>query len=147
MSKPATTHTDKDPKIQLISAIRGWVHMDNLAETFNKQATNARQLRSKHETTAIQLMKDLHMESSSIQITGGATLQIAHRKERSGLTWGYLEREVVAWATHARLSPAQAQSLLSWLQTHRETHDTEYLKKGFTHPGATTADPRRIEDT
>jgi hypothetical protein len=117
-----------DPKQQLITSIRGWMHMDNLVESFNKQATNARQLRTKHEENAIGLMKQMGLTSSTIQVSG-ASLQLKKSKANEGLTWTYLEREIPTWGTQARLSPEQVASLLKWLHDHREVRETEYLKK------------------
>jgi len=102
--------------------------MENLAETLNHQATNARKLRAQHETDAIGLIKQLGLSKSTIQISG-ASLQLSARKEKGTLSWTYLEKEVPAWAAHTGLSAEKAATLLKWLQEHREAKDTEYLKK------------------
>ena len=102
--------------------------MDNLAESFHRQATNARQLRTQHEENAIGLMKKMGLTTSTIQVSG-ASLQLKKSKTTEGLTWGYLEREIPAWCTQARLTPEQSASLLKWLHDHREARETEYLKK------------------
>lgn len=124
----ATSATD--PRQRLITAIRGYVHMDNLVESFNAQATNAREVRAKHESDAVALIKQLGLQASTIQVSGGATLQLASRRNSGSLTWGYLEREIPAWATQAGLKPTQAAGLLKWLQDHRDVREVEYLKKG-----------------
>ena len=118
-----------DPKQRLITAVRGYVHMDNLVESFNAQATNARTLRAKHEADAIDLMKQLGLQKSTLQISGG-TLQLTQKKTPAALSWGYLEREIPAWATSVGLKPTQAAGLLKWLQDHREIKEVEALKKG-----------------
>lgn len=117
-----------DPKARLVAAIRAYVHMDNLAETHARQAANARTARAKAETDAIALMKEMRLEGSTIQVSG-ASLQITKKKTPAGLTWGYLEREVPAWATRSGLSAAQSTALITWLHSHRETKETEVLKK------------------
>ena len=117
-----------DPKQRLIQSIRGWVHMENLAETLNHQATNARKLRIKHEEDAIGLIKQLGLAKSAIQISG-ATLQLTSKKEKGALSWTYLEKEIPAWAAKSGISADKAAGLLTWLQAHREAKDTEYLKK------------------
>jgi len=137
MSKP-TTNTDivqvatspQDPKQRLITAIRGWIHMDNLTESFTSQATNARTLRNKHEADALALIKQLGLTKSTIQVSG-ANLTVGRRKSQTGLTWGYLEREIPAWATQAGLKPTQSAGLVKWLQEHRETKEMEFLKKNL----------------
>jgi hypothetical protein len=109
--------------------------MDNLAESFTTQANNARTLRAKHEADAIATMKQLGMAGSTIQVSG-ATLQIQKRRSAGTLTWGYLEREIPVWATKAGLTPAQAASLMDWLQTHRDSKETEGLKKTVVGGGS-----------
>lgn len=117
-----------DLKMRLVTAIRSWIHMDNLAESFQQQTANARTLRNTHETDAIGLMKQLGLGGSTIQVSG-AHLQIARRKSQTGLSWTYLDREVPAWAASSGLTPAQSTSLLSWLREHRGTQEAEFLKK------------------
>lgn len=117
---------DTDPKQQLAAAIRGWIHMDNLTESFMAQAANARKLRAKHEEDSIRLVKQMGLTASTIKVSG-ASLRLANRKATAGLTWGYLEKEIDAWA--AKTGSTQGASLLKWLQEHRATKDVEYLKK------------------
>ena len=117
-----------DPRTQLTTAIRGWVHFDNLAENLNRQTMNARELRVKHEGDAIRSLHQLGMTGSTIQIAD-AQLQLAVRREPANLTWSYLEEQVPRWATHTGVTAVQVQSLMKWLQEHRETKEKEYLKK------------------
>jgi hypothetical protein len=126
MSGAAIVSTDA--KTRLVAAIRAFVHMDNLVETHTRQATNARAARAKAEAEAITLMKEMSLDASTIQVSG-ASLQITKKKVPAGLTWGYLEREVPAWATRSGLSATQSAGLLQWLHSHRETKETEVLKK------------------
>jgi hypothetical protein len=117
-----------DAKARLVAAIRAYVHMDNLAETHARQAANARVARAKAEADAIALMKEMGLSGSTIQVSG-ASLQIIKKKSSSGLTWGYLEKEVPAWATRAGLTASQSAGLVEWLHTHRETKEVEVLRK------------------
>ena len=117
-----------DPRTRLATAIRGWIHMDNVAETHNRQAMNARSLRAKHEADTIALMKELRVDKSTIQVSG-ASLRLATRRASEPLTWSFLEREAAAWGSAAHLSPTQIQGLMKWLQEHREVKETEYIKK------------------
>lgn len=117
-----------DNRTRLIQAIRAWVHMDNLAESFYTQATNARELRSKHEGEAIVLMKQMGLAASTIQVSG-ASLQLTTKREPGALTWSYLEREVPAWASHTGISSTQTAALIKWLHDHRDTKEKEILKK------------------
>lgn len=99
--------------------------MDNLAESFSHQASNARQLRNKHEADAIDLIRQIGLQESTIKVSG-ATLHLAKKKSTSGLTWGYIEREIDAWSKKTGHSST---GLLMWLQSHREVTEVEYLKK------------------
>ena len=118
----------KDPKQRLIDSIRGWIHMDNLLENHSAQAANARALRLKHEIDAIALMKQMRLDKSTIQVSG-ASLTLQRKSTPGSLTWTYLEKEIPAWATRSGISAVQSQSLLKWLQEHREAKETESLKK------------------
>jgi hypothetical protein len=114
--------------------------MDNLIENLNQQANNARTLRTKHEEEIIRLMKQLGLSGSKIQVGGGAELQLARRKTQSDLSWGYLEREVPAWAARSGVPALQSAALLKWLQEHRETREKEYIKKTGSVPASAPAD-------
>jgi len=118
----------KDPKQRLIEAIRGWIHMDNLLENHNAQAANARTLKNKHEADSIALMKQMRLDKSTIQVSG-ASLTLQQKAAPAALTWGYLDKEVAAWATKNGVSASQSQSLIRWLHDHREIKTTESLKK------------------
>jgi hypothetical protein len=118
----------KDSKQRLIDAIRGWIHMDNLLENHNAQAANARTLKNKHEANAIELMKQMRLDKSTIQVSG-ASLILQKKATPGTLTWGYLEKEIPAWATHTGITAAQSQSLIKWLHDRRELKETESLKK------------------
>ena len=119
------------PKQKLIEAIRGWIHMDNLVESFNQQATNARNLRNKHEQESIRLMKQLGLTASTIQVSG-ASLNIQKKTVSAGLSWGYLEREIAAWSSRSGIPTTQSAALVKWLHEHRESKDVESLKKNAT---------------
>jgi hypothetical protein len=129
----STDVVQKDFKQRLITSIRGWIHMDNLLENHTAQASNARQLRAKHEKEAIDVMKQMRIETSTIQVSG-ASLTLQKKAVTSSLTWGYLEKEIPAWATHTGISAAQSQSLIRWLHDHREVKETESLKKSEVKP-------------
>jgi hypothetical protein len=114
---------------QLATAIRGWVHMDNLVESHQRQAANARQMRVKYETEALALMKKMGLAQSRIQVSGGTTLSLTEKKTQGGLTWAYLEREL----PRSGLKPEQVGVVLEWLHSHRDTKVTECLKKDTPH--------------
>ena len=114
-----------EPKQQLGAAIRQWIHMDNLVESFSHQASNARKLRNKHEADAVGLIHQIGLQDSTIKVSG-ATLHLAKKKSQSGLTWGFLEKEIDAWS---KKTGVKTVGLLTWLHDHREVTEVEYLKK------------------
>lgn len=124
---------DQDPKQRLINSIRGWIHMDNLLENHSAQAANARAMRNKHEADAIALMKQMRLDKSTIQVSG-SSLTLQRKSAPASLTWTYLEKEIPAWISRSGLSVVQGQSLLKWLQEHREVKETENLKKSPQGP-------------
>jgi hypothetical protein len=117
-----------ESKQRLIEAIRGWIHMDNLLENHSAQAANARNLRGKHEQEAITLMKQMNLERSTIQVSGGS-LTLQQKTAPAALTWGYLEKEVPEWAAKNGVTATQTASLIRWLHDRREVKATESLKK------------------
>lgn len=123
-----TDIVSKEPRQRLIDAIRGWIHMDNLLENHAAQAANARALKSKHEADAIELMKQMHLDKSTIQVSG-ASLSLQKKATPAALTWGYLEKEIPEWAKQNRIAEVHVQSLTRWLHDHRELKETESLKK------------------
>lgn len=117
-----------DTAERLKKAIREWIHADNLVESFNAQANNARQTRAKHEAEAIALMKQLGYTDKTVLRVTGATIQMTHRRTPGDLTWGYLEREIPVWAGRSGLPAGQATALMTWLQSHRGTKETDCLR-------------------
>jgi hypothetical protein len=126
-----------EPRAKLGAAIREWVHLDRLAESFTAQAMNARKLRAEQERTAIDLIKQLNLTRSTIQVSG-AKLNLVQRRQPGGLTWSYLEREIPVWAARSGVSAAHATGLIKWLHDHRDVKEVEVLKK--TVPGAKESD-------
>jgi len=135
MSGSGTGTGTGDTKSQLVTAIRSFVHMDNVVETHARQAANAREARARYETDAIRLMREMGLTNSTIQISGAA-LSLAHQRTPGSLTWGYLEREVPAWAAHTGVTATQSASLLQWLRDHRDIKEADYLKKTVAKPAA-----------
>jgi hypothetical protein len=105
-----------DAKQQLVVAIRHWIHMDNLAESFKHQEQNASALRNKHEAEAIALMKEIGCAESVIQVSG-ATLRIDRVEPTSSPpnTWKPIDQTVQAWAARNGMTRTQAHDLLRTL--------------------------------
>jgi len=127
MQPPPGTITQAKPQTQLVEAVRNWVHFDNLAESLNKQVTNARALRAQHEANVLRLLETTGMHNATIQITG-ATLQRAQRTKSGDLSWGYLEEQLQNYYK-TKGKPDETTSVLDFLRVHRGAKTQDYLKK------------------
>ena len=115
------------PQTQLVEAVRNWVHFDNLAESLNKQVTNARTLRAHHEGNVLRLLETTGMQNATIQITG-ASLQRAQRTKPGDLSWGYLEEQLHNYYK-TKGKPDETTSVLDFLRGNRGAKIQDYLKK------------------
>jgi len=77
-------------KKDLGEIVRSWLHFDNLAATFTRQAQQARSARFKWETQVIDYLKGANMMNAIIQITGGR-LTVVEEKHAQPLTLQRLE--------------------------------------------------------
>lgn len=75
---------------QFATWVRNYVHYDNLASNYSKQATGARKLRDKFEAEIINNLRQNKMDNAVIQVTG-ATLQCTEEKCPPALTIPRLE--------------------------------------------------------
>jgi len=72
------------------SMIRSWVHFDNLAATFSRQAQQARSARARWEEQILTSLRESKMINAIIQITGGK-LSVHEEKHANPLTLQRLE--------------------------------------------------------
>jgi hypothetical protein len=118
--------TPTHPPDDLATAVRQWVHFDNLAENLNKQIANVRTLRNEYETKVLDLMGKQNLRNASLRING-ATLQCATKSKSTDLTWTFLEEQLHEYfRTKGRDDTAE---LLTFLHRHRGGRTIEYLKK------------------
>lgn len=112
---------------ELAEAVQKWVHFDNLSETLNKQAYNARTVRAQHETNVLRLLEGTGMKKATIQITG-ATLQCAQRTKPGDLSWSYVEEQLHNYFK-TKGKTDETSEILNFLQDHRGSKIQEYLKR------------------
>ena len=74
----------------LSEMVRSWVHFDNLAATFTRQAQQARTARSRWEVQVVDFLKQNKMTNAIIQISG-ARLTLNEEKHAHPLTLQRLE--------------------------------------------------------
>jgi len=75
----------------LAELIRSWVHFDNLAATFNRQAQQARTAKARWEHDILEYLKSTRMTNAIIQIAGGR-LTVHDEKHAHPLTLQRLEQ-------------------------------------------------------
>lgn len=132
----STATANKD----LVEAVRHYVHFDNLAEALNKQVSNARTMRGQYETKILTNLETTGMKNAVLQING-ATLQRASRSQANPLSWGFLEEQLHAYYTShpIRSGGDETTAILDFLQNHRGSRTTDYLKKSVTGKSADAA--------
>jgi hypothetical protein len=111
----------------LVNAVRMWVHFDNLAESLNKQVTNARALRSEYETKVLDQLEKSNMKNASLKVNG-ATLQRATRFKSTDLGWTMLEEQLHEYYKTSG-KPDETKQIMAFLQKNRGGKTVEYLKK------------------
>ncbi len=74
----------------LATMVRSWVHFDNLAATFQRQAQQARSARFRWETQIMDYLKINRIPNAILQIAGGR-LTMVEERHANPLTLGRLE--------------------------------------------------------
>ena len=129
------------PNPELVDAVRHYVHFDNLAETLNKQVSNARAKRSEYETKILTSLESSGMRNAMLQIHG-ATLQRSSKFQATPLSWGFLEEQLHAYyATKGTKGADETPAILEFLQNRRGGKTHEFLKK--TTAGSAVPDGKK----
>lgn len=110
----------------LATAVRQWVHFDNVAENLNKQIANVRTLRAEYEAKVLELLARQNMRNATLRVTG-ATLQCATKSKSTDLTWSFLEEQLHEYFRSKGAD--QTTEILAFLHRHRGGKTVEYLKK------------------
>ena len=114
---------------RLAELVRTWVHFDNLAATFTRQAQQARTARSRSEVQIIENLKSSHMENATIQISGGR-LTIHDERHANPLT---LQRLEVLLHEYFNQKPAGSEDetvdIMRYIKEHRGFTTETKLKK------------------
>jgi len=121
--QPAVTNQQR---LQL--AVRAWVHFDNLANTFNKQAQNARAQKQVHEKEVQNILFAMQQSTAILEVNG-ARLQFQQKETKSNLSWSWLQDNLRAWFMSSESRGKTAEDLFKYLQGRRSTKITESLEK------------------
>lgn len=122
--------TPAQPQNDLTTWVRNYVHYDNLAGNYSKQATGARKLRDDYENKIIQNLRANRMENAIIQISG-AQLQCAEEKTIPSLTLPRLEVYLHKYYSQKGNGLDETDAILRFirLQKQQDTQTSVCLKK------------------
>lgn len=115
------------PQADLVEAVRHWVHFDNLAESLQKQVTNARAMRAGFEEKILRFLDAGSMRGATLEITG-ATLTRGMRPKTTDLSWSFLESSLHEYYK-SRGKSDETTAILEFIQSKRDTKQIPYLKK------------------
>jgi hypothetical protein len=113
----------------LATLIRSWVHFDNLAATFNRQAQQARTARARWEHDILEYLKNTKMTNAIIQIAGGR-LTVHEEKHAQPLTLQRLEQLLHEY--YAKQPPGSTDEtvdILAFIKSNRGSTIETRLKK------------------
>ena len=114
-------------RAQLGNFVRNYVHYDNLAGSFSKQAQNARKVKDEFETRIIGLLETNNMEKTVIQIVGGR-LTVVEEKRTNPLNIGRIE-EMLHEYYKAKGSSDETANIMRFLRNERGTTLQKKLKR------------------
>ena len=113
----------------LSEMVRSWVHFDNLAATFTRQAQQARTARSRWEIQVIDYLAATRMTNAILQIAGGR-LTVHEEKHAQPLTLQRLEALLHEFYNEkAAGSEDETGAILAFIQAHRGHTLETRLKK------------------
>ena len=107
--------------------VRNWLHYDNLASSFYRQANRARQVRDDYEGKIIHTLSASNMTNAIIQIHGGQ-LQVVDEKNPRPLTLTRIEELLHAYY-HTRPGKDETLEVMTFIRGHRGTDSVQKLRK------------------
>ena len=113
---------------RLQSAVRAWVHFDNLANTFNKQAQNARTQKQIHEKEVQDILFAMNQSTAILEVNG-ARLQFQRKETKSNLSWSWLQEQLRAWFSSGESRGKSNEDLFRFLQGRRSTKISDTLER------------------
>lgn len=116
--------------------VRHYIHYDNLASNYSKQASGARKLRDDFESKIITNLRANHMEHAIIQISGGARLQCTEEKTSPSLTLPRLETYLQKYYAQKGSGINETEAIMRFirLQKQQDTQVTACLKRITSPP-------------
>ena len=109
--------------------VRSWVHFDNLAATFSRQAQQARTARSRWEEQIIKTLHETNMSKAVIQITGGR-ITLVEEKHSQPLTLQRIESLLHEYYNKkAKGSDDETMDIMNYIKQNRGSSIETKLKK------------------
>lgn len=110
--------------------VRNYIHYDNLANQYSKQASGARKLKDQFEGAIINDLRSKRMENAIIQVSG-ASLQMSEEKSVPSLSMPRLETYLHGYYKQKGNGLDETESVLRYirLQKTNDTQITACLKK------------------
>jgi len=115
--------------------VRSWLHYDQLASTFYKQATKARQVAGEFEGKVMEQLVQSRMSNAVIQIGGGHLNMIEEKIPRcltlrsiEQLLHGYYEKK-------GQNNRDETEDIMKYLRANRGSDKKQRLKKTLTGGG------------
>ena len=113
----------------LADMVKSWVHFDNLAATFNRQAQQARTARARWESQVIEYLRESKMTNAIIQIAGGR-LTVNEEKHAQPLTLQRLEQLLHEYfSKRPPGSNDETADIMTYIKSHRGSTMETRLKK------------------
>ncbi len=109
--------------------VRSWLHFDNLAATFSRQAQQARTARHRNETQILEYLKSNRMMNAIIQTGSG---RITAHEERHALPLTLQRIESLLHAYFEKKPPGsedETEDILKFIKEHRDVTRDIKLKK------------------
>ena len=115
---------------ELPTLVRNFVHYDNLASNYSKQASGARNLRNEYESKVIHALRSNNMENAIIQVSG-ARLQLAEEKSAPSLSMPRLQQYLDRFYAQKGTGVNETEAILRFirLQKANDTQSVACLKK------------------
>ena len=115
----------------IATMVRNYVHYDNLANNYSKQASGARKLRDEFENKIITNLRANNMEHAVIQISGGARLQCTEERTPPSLTLPRLETYLQKYYAQKGSGINETEAILRFirLQKQQDTQVNACLKR------------------
>lgn len=110
--------------------VRSWVHYDNLAGNYGKQAAGARKMRDDFEDKILQNLRANNMEKAVIQVSG-AKLGITEETSQPSLSFPRLEQYLHMYFQQKGNHMDETEQILRFIriQRQKETKSVQRLKK------------------